>query len=181
MSKVKREQSGFGLLEVVLSAAVLGLVVAGVVGLLNSSLRRSVLTSERTVALQLANEGIELVRAVRDTTIIDGVVNDWIGSDGVRDALDSQKLTYTTVSGQCCRWQLEDGEESFALGGTTYVRAIEIAVPAEDSSYVRRAGLDLLGVTDADVIRQVRVTVSWGDASRSSIEATSYLTDWRSE
>jgi len=68
---MKKYSKGFGILEVLVAAGVLIVVIAGTAALANYSLRATVLASDRTMATQLAQEGIEKVREQRDTNWID--------------------------------------------------------------------------------------------------------------
>lgn len=60
-------ERGLSLLGVLISAAAAVLVVGALAGLAQRSRQATRATSERTVATFLAREGIELVRAIRDT------------------------------------------------------------------------------------------------------------------
>jgi Tfp pilus assembly protein PilV len=68
-SKTRR---GFGLLEVVFSTAIFIVVVGSLVGLSRLSLRNAVLSTHRSQAINLAQDGLEIVRQMRDTAWIQG-------------------------------------------------------------------------------------------------------------
>ncbi|MBI4185438.1 hypothetical protein HY524_00095 [Candidatus Berkelbacteria bacterium] len=195
--------AGFGLLEVVLSAGILALVTGASVGLMNGSLRRATLASDRTTAMNLAVEAVEAVRDARDTTAIDATANAWTAyfpnqlstSEGTPTNPtpgDSYGLVYTsTGSGNWCVWKLvktvaspclptaiNNGIETISLGGQQYTREIYLTTPAP-LDYPAVAGLT--GVTEADVIVKVTVIVRWGNATaKEAVSSIVYLTDWRS-
>jgi Tfp pilus assembly protein PilV len=68
-----RQHNGFGLLEVLLATAIFIVVVGSMVTLSRLALRNAVLSGHRTQAFNLAQEGLESVRQMRDTNWIDSV------------------------------------------------------------------------------------------------------------
>ncbi|MBI4032338.1 hypothetical protein HY374_01390 [Candidatus Berkelbacteria bacterium] len=175
-----KRDAGFGLLEVVISAGILATVVTASVGLMNQSLKRAVLASERTTAMNLASEALEQVRMLRDSTYVDqkivnGQVNQWFDWTATGDPAAT-----TTYHVDLTQRMLVPGEETITLDGRAYVRKITVTLPDEsdDTSYAQTAGLT--GVTDTAVIRKVTATVTWGDGPAQSVESITYLTDWRS-
>jgi len=147
--------AGFGLLEVVLSAGILATVIGASVGLMNTSLRRATLASNRATAMNLAQESIELARTARDTTYLDGLSNDWTSAfsqtstkeGSIAASGDSFALVYASRSdGTCCSWQtiknapttsgssgtIANGVETISLGGQDYRREVYVTLPAID-------------------------------------------------
>jgi Tfp pilus assembly protein PilV len=59
-------KKGFSIGEVIISAFVLSVGLVAVIGLIASSIRSSASTRDQIIATELAQEGIELVRNVRD-------------------------------------------------------------------------------------------------------------------
>lgn len=198
MSKVK-SQFGFGLLEVVISAGILATVIGASVGLMNSSLHRASLASDRATAMNLAQEAVELVRAARDTTYRDGLSNGWtapfaqisttVGT--IATPGDSVALVYTTgTDGSCCYWQtaktapsgstsgstVNNGIETISLGGQSYQREIYSSLPG--INYAGVAGLPA-AVSEGDVIRKVTVIVRWGSSVTQAVSSIVYLTNLR--
>ncbi|MCL5795075.1 MAG: hypothetical protein M1338_01840 [Patescibacteria group bacterium] len=73
---------GFGIIEVVVAVSIMIIIVSGAAILEKNAIRNSVLASERTQAYNLAREGVEAVRAIRDSAWIDGTAklpNWWQG------------------------------------------------------------------------------------------------------
>lgn len=66
------QRAGFGLLEVIFSTAIFIVVVGSLVSLSRLSLRNAVLSTHRSQAFNLAQDGLEIVRQMRDTTWIQG-------------------------------------------------------------------------------------------------------------
>lgn len=65
--KRNNQRNGFGLLEVLFSTSIFIVVVGSLVALSRISLRNSVLAAHRTQAVNLAQDGLETVRQMRDT------------------------------------------------------------------------------------------------------------------
>lgn len=64
--KIKNRKKGFSIGEVVLSAFIVSVVLVTVVNLIASSLKNSMNSRDHIIASQLAQEGVELIRNVRD-------------------------------------------------------------------------------------------------------------------
>ena len=180
MKKLKPKESGFGLLEVVLASAILALVVGAATGLVRSSLRRTVLALDRTVAMNLAQESIEQLRSARDSTFIDGATNAWDANLPVTDCdgdvlhpdPSCQSFVISQASGV---WSVQQGSaQSIPMNGRDFTREIYISVP---NGYAANAGL--LSQTDQDVVRRVHVIVRW-DNNTQAVESATYFTNWRS-
>ncbi len=99
----KFQEKGFTLIEVTVAVVIL---VVGIVGIYTTFLRIVILTSgisNRLVAAYLAQEGIEIVRNIRDTNWVEGVVS-W--NEGL-----------TTCSGGCeADYKTGTPEEETPLG-----------------------------------------------------------------
>ncbi|OQA04136.1 MAG: hypothetical protein BWY68_00496 [bacterium ADurb.Bin400] len=63
---------GFGVLEVLISAAIIAIILGALVSIGRASVASSKLSLQRTQASYLAQEGIEILRQIRDSRWIDG-------------------------------------------------------------------------------------------------------------
>lgn len=152
-------KKGFGLLETVLAAGVLTLVLAGVVSLGRISLRLATVNQTRTQAFQIAQEGMEGVRAIRDTNMLDGDNNTgWDkGLDEVVDgAVQTGDVAYNTLTK---KWQFS--VSSCSPSASFYTRCVT------------------LNKTSADEI-EVTAVVSFENGAKQ-IELKTILTNWRQE
>ena len=70
MTKTKKT-NGFGLLEVLIASSIILIVILSLAAVSNSTLRSTYQIDERAQAINLAQEGIEVVRQIRDTNWID--------------------------------------------------------------------------------------------------------------
>ena len=69
---VGKKMPGFSIPEVALSVFVLSVGIMSIIALMSSSLRYSLQTNDVIIATDLAQEGIELVRNVRDNDFASG-------------------------------------------------------------------------------------------------------------
>lgn len=182
----RTRQRGFGLLEVVISSGILALVVGATTGLVRSSLRRTVLAADRSIAMNLAQEGIEQVRSARDSTFIDA--NPSTGWDAYLPIGCDVKLSDPVDAG--CSWKFTQPTGS---SGWVKSRGIEDPVPDMGSQkftreiyitkavgFVSNTGIQTTTpITDDDVVRRIHVIVRW-DNGNQAVESATYLTNWRS-
>lgn len=68
----KQLKKGFGLLEVLISAVIIIMILSALVIIGRRALANSAYLQQRAQAIYLAQEGIEIVRQMRDTNWIDG-------------------------------------------------------------------------------------------------------------
>jgi type II secretory pathway pseudopilin PulG len=71
----KKFKKGFGLLEVLLAGVIIITVLGALVFLGRNTINNSTYNQQRTEALFLAQQGIEMVRQIRDSNYIDGNQN----------------------------------------------------------------------------------------------------------
>lgn len=74
MNFPKKMQGGFTLLETMIAITVLLIAVVGPISILGGSLRHIYFVRDQITAINLAQEGIEVVRQKRDTNFLDGAV-----------------------------------------------------------------------------------------------------------
>jgi prepilin-type N-terminal cleavage/methylation domain-containing protein len=67
MSQIRENNQGFTLVEVLVTVFIIGVVVTGLYGILAWNIRLAVSISNNYAASLLAQEGIEVVRNIRDT------------------------------------------------------------------------------------------------------------------
>lgn len=85
-----KNNKGFTLLEIAVSIFIVSLGVLGVLGLINYNMQAEVVSRNELIASQLSQEGLELVRNIRDNNWLDNI--DW--SSGLTDGAD-----YTFIIG----------------------------------------------------------------------------------
>lgn len=171
---------GFGLLEVLISVGILALVTGGVVGLGNISVKNSVISSDRTVAYNLAQEGKEALKQIRDTKWVDQNINSWnkdfTDASGVLLAGDWQlQLNLSTKE-----YTLVPGTENIDKNNTTYTRKITFSTPDPSAnSNLTVNNIDNTTQPANSWMIKAIVNVSWDEYDRPwSVGIPVYFTDW---
>lgn len=72
--KTKSSEAGYMLTEGIIASAIIATAVVGILALLASSLRIAQFSKSQLIASMLAQEGIEVVRAIRDANWIQGAL-----------------------------------------------------------------------------------------------------------
>ncbi len=76
------KQSGFSIIETMLAAFVLTAGITAAVAVFGPSIKFSGLSRDRVIASALAQEGVELIKNVRDNNMLNGAFNADINTDG---------------------------------------------------------------------------------------------------
>jgi prepilin-type N-terminal cleavage/methylation domain-containing protein len=155
--------NGFTLIETMISVLIFGLVLSAVSSLLSSNLSSASLIKNNFVASGLVQEGMEVVRNIRDnewhggqvfgTSIIDGIYNVQWNSVSLMTYDSSRYLKRDDTSGLF----------SYDSGTTTiFKRSITIATVVPN------------------VEKKIVVDVSWSEKGRDkTISAEEHLFNWR--
>ncbi|MCL5795266.1 MAG: hypothetical protein M1338_02825 [Patescibacteria group bacterium] len=174
--RYQNTKNGFGLLEVLISSAILILVSGAVIGLNNISVKNTVVASERTQAYNLARQWKELLKETRDT-----YVNDKNGNTCFSQNLNPACTNQIPSSGPYVfnsNNELEAntvGEET-ELNGVTFKRIIDFISPPDVIPSLADANPNIVL---ADQVREAIITVTWIEYNKNwSIEVPMLLTNW---
>lgn len=190
-------QRAQGLLETIVAIGVIVTGLISVLALVVSNLNTQREAALRYQAINIAREGLEIIRNRRDSNWLDGR-DSWDGiSDGEAlyiafdpELVDTQRVLFPEVSptladsDQVCRRgdgilvQREDGCELID-SAPRFSRVFDIAA-LNCSEIDEFAGIcDRLDRTD-NIARRIMVTVGWQDRGQNRrINATELLYDWR--
>lgn len=120
------QKSGFTLAETIIAIAVISLVVTASAQLTQSSVRIGYQSMHQFIAYHLAEEGLEIVRNMRDTN--------WLQNMPFRQGLpDGLYVIEDNADGSGARWRLQiissmgDAPESSLNENEKFKRAIEIS------------------------------------------------------
>ena len=69
---VHNHKKGFGLLEVLLAGLIIIMMLSALVIVARAAIQNSIYLQQRSQATFLAQEGMEIVRQIRDTNYVDG-------------------------------------------------------------------------------------------------------------
>jgi type II secretory pathway pseudopilin PulG len=165
---MKQFNKGFGLLEVVISTGILVIVISASVIISKMAVRSSVVSLERVQAYNLAQQGMEGVRAIRDTN--------WLNGRAWNDSLDPSMSSYD-VNNSNNLWQLTNTIEPIPLDNKDFTRVITIS--SIDQTMANILSQYNSAIT-SDKMLKIKVSVSWReyDQDWSTILYT-YLSDWK--
>lgn len=157
---VAKSNKGFTLIEVAVSVFVLVLGTMTIVGVMANSLKIINVASQTTIAANLSQEGIEVVRNIRDTNWVEGDPYDTgIATGNYCVNYDSETL------GSCASNQMYWDGLSYNHDGagrlTDFIRTINISsqTDSEDIGYIR-----------------VISTVNWDNFN---VTTETHLYDWK--
>ena len=128
-------RKGFSMAEVVISASVLMIMTAGIFLALTGSLNHSMDSRNHIIASELAQEGIELVRNVRDNNLASGVDYNTYFSSNLDSCRIDKDYNYTDSNSISCNnandvFQLKYNNNFYEHtdgDGTRFYRKIKIA------------------------------------------------------
>ena len=204
MTKINKNKAkkGFGLIEVLISAAILIVILGALVAIGRMALTNIRVSQERAQATYLAQEGLEVARQIRDTNWVDGRndttwdsfflqsrINEYlIDHNSLSVAIDKYSGSQTLCP-HCFKLHLGT-DPYFAVDGVNYDRCMVIErttgsanplLPTSDPSvfptndYPNKSYHSIL----------VRIKIYWPgndtctQGSRKMVETTELLTDWR--
>lgn len=171
---------GFSLMEVIISVGIISFSFVGIMAIFASNIRTEISNRDKITAAYLAQEGIEIVRQIRDNNWFAGGASSWntglTNGDhqavsmvdpndfsrgwtvGQASSLDSDKYKQRVflLNGnyvQCSGTMCNDSSRTAAWTDTKFKRLVGIAYPTAD-------------------VMQVTVTVYYGNAST---QVVSYL------
>lgn len=151
---------GFTLIEVITAVFLLTVGVVGVFSAVNYALSATQTLSSRLIASYLAQEGIEVVRNIRDSNWLEGVVWD----DGLPGADCGVQYNSNSCPAATANELLNsdgDGFYSYSIGtATPFTRSVSIGRPNSNTI-------------------EVTVTVTWQERGRQHVfTARENLTNW---
>ncbi len=180
MLKAINNNQGFSILEVVVALYIITMGLIGVLALVNQSIQAKYINTNMLVASQLAQEGLELVRNIRDTNWLNNV--DWKDCD----VPDSNCDIVQTAGGNTYGIYLVSSTENIIINAT--INNIDSAplyidgngfythvMTAETTAFYR-----LVTVSDGGDYLVVECQVRWQTSKGDhDYKAETYLYDWR--
>lgn len=161
----KNNKKGFTLLEVIIAIFIITIGITGAVNLINYSISNTIVSRSQVVAVNLAQEGLEVVRAIRDTNWLeDAVWNDGLDAGNWRVQYDSVELL-----------SLDSNPPLKMLdsGGVFVYRYSSLGT---DSLFRRKVSITTISATEI----QVTSEVTWSERGRSFlVSAEERLYDWK--
>lgn len=177
---MKKIKNGFTLIEVVVSMALLVLVFGGLIGVMILSQETKISTKNNLIANNLAQEGIDLVRFIRDRNYDNGVVDVFTGI--YDDGEAPYSFTIMTDSDGLISVTLFDGgsvknSEVLKIFNHRYMYETDLAaIPTP----FRRVITTTYNARATPPYLAVKSEVYWqSDNKQNTITIYDELTDWR--
>lgn len=174
--KIYQFKKGFGLLEAILAIGVMTIVITASVSLSRMAVRSSVISLGRVQSYNLAQEGLELVRQIRD--------NNWLNGKKWSDGLDIAGQSSYKLRFNAGNWQLVKGNEDIVLDDTLYKR--EIFIEKTSGSIGTTSLTDFLknnyNIDNSKDGLMIKVTakITWVEYGQEwTTTAVTYLSDWK--
>lgn len=185
MIKIKLRKKSFTLVEVLVACGILIILVSAVVSLGVTLINSATLSRQRITAYYLAQEGIETVRQIRDSNLVDG-----------DDATGWKTLSYEWPSGNYTDIKT-DGSGNYIITTASPKNRLFLGpigstnsgldVTIDGVKYTRKitfapAGVDIKDVdVDANAVRAI-VTISWKfKGNDKQIEVRELITNWKQQ
>lgn len=125
---MQKYQQGQGLLEAVVATAIIVGGISGVIALAGNQLRASNITTQQVVAVNLAREGVELVKNIRDSNWLEyqHVSNGWrTGLNGIANDFDGVFAYSSTTK----KWSIDFAIDDWDEPETTLYRDAQSSSP----------------------------------------------------
>lgn len=161
-SNVKRSSSGFTLVETLIAIAILLTAVVGPISLIGDALHKLYYAKDQMIAINLAQEGIEVVRQRRDSNMLGGTVAWDFGISANDYLVDASSGTITPTT----------GAQPVYLNGGFYKQGVS----ATATQFTR-----LVTITSIVAGRELKVvsTVNWKTGGQTgTITVSEYLFKW---
>lgn len=151
---------GFGLIEVLITTAILAIVITGLMMLGSATLKISYQLKKNAIAANLAAETIEAVMATKKES--------W---DNVSSLAINTQYHPTITAGSPAKWTISSGNETINGFSRAFILS---AVGRDANDNIVSAG----GIDDPNT-KKITATVTWSDSTGDhQTVLTSYLTNW---
>ena len=165
MNKNNKNQRGFGLVEMIIAIGIVGIGIVGTFSMISRFSEQSKIVRDSFVASYLAQEGIEIVKNIRDTNILNS--RDWDSeidcSAGCEADFDDNSLS-SWVSGKFL----------YLENTTGMYKYIDSPSTSDIKTYYKRM---ITTVRSGDEI-DIMITIYWEDKSIKSIMIRSKIYNW---
>lgn len=202
-----RSKRGFSLIEVVISIAVIAVVIGAVTTVVVGLIRGNRLNINRLIAVNLAEEGLEAVRNMRDSNWLQGIL--WTGETASSffgeilahgDFIVERKMPISVFPGHGIAEMNEQARLSLTRNAAPFVlrrkltptdAKLYLKEVSDGSFYVhdlnypfsgfsRTIDLALEQFSEKEIRLLVTSRVEWMEGSSpKEISLTTYLTDWK--
>ncbi len=161
-----KNKKGFSLMEVIIAIFVITIGITGAMSLITYSISNVAISKSKIIAVSLAQEGIEVVRNIRDTNWIEDV--DW--NDGLDPAVDCPggcRIQYSSLS----LMSLSSNPALKIDGNSFYQYDV-----GADTRFHRKIEITNISANEIKVVSEV----TWNERGRSpEVIAETRLYNWK--
>ncbi len=161
--KERKSERGFTLLESLVAVAILTTGISTSAFLVIQSIQTGNKIQKRIVAAHLAQEGVEVIRNIRDSNWLSG--SNWTAN-----------INTAGIAG-CVDYDDSSIDMSCAVGRNLFFNGSRYVYDSQPSSFSRTASTTLLDVGAPDEKLWVEVNVSCG--ANCNVKLSEYLYDWK--
>lgn len=154
----QKKQNGSVLVEVIIALSILLTVQLAAVTLAANSIKTGTLSKEKTQAVFLAQQGMEVIRNARD--------NNWKKGQDWDENFDTDGEYHIEYEEAPPKWKISTGTDPALIDGK-FTRKITIA---------KNNDIDLS--IPEDNIKRIEVEISWNNA-KQKVTLVNYLTKWK--
>jgi Tfp pilus assembly protein PilV len=185
-----KTKKAFSLIEVLLSATIIVILLYSLVAAGRSALTSSSALHDKAEATLLAQQGIEIVRQIRDTNWIDTSSQNWSnfaysGSAWVdKKSVDLRIMPASaTVAPTRPFLTTSSTGEIININNKNFTRKVkytsltDVQMPAGTNPGVANGGTGVITATSNAV--KVTVTITWNSPSAQTLSISEILTNWR--
>lgn len=167
LSHVKCSSSGFTLVETLVAIAILLIAVVGPISLIGDALHKLYYAKDQMIAINLAQEGIEVVRQKRDSDMLAvSPTNIFSLTSPIYYTVDAISATPLTVSA--------DSTQKLVLSDAGFYKQGGAGTPTQFTRLVTIESVD-----SGAIERKVTSKVEWKTGGQTgTITATEYLFKW---
>jgi prepilin-type N-terminal cleavage/methylation domain-containing protein len=152
---------GFTLIEVLVAIAIFSVGTAVSVNVISYSLGLSAKIKDRTIATHLAQEGVEIVKNIRDLNWLDGKAFDL----GLGDGWGCIEYNSNAVDYNCA---LNAGSDLLSFDGTHYIHGAGVT-----TNFSRKITISTVSLVEKKIISDVSCGVN------CSVTLENHLFDWK--
>lgn len=178
---LKQNQKGFTLVETLVSLAIFTSAVVGMIVITSQGINDTVYAKNKLVATALSQEGIEIVRNIRDSSLLASSTDGWTDflatvSPCLSGMCDIDPLFEDLATIDIAQCPTQDDcrlKRDVTLGDPSYYRN---QGSGNESSFSRTIQINSLDADSVEIIS----TVSWvqGSGGVKEVESKEYLTNW---
>jgi len=158
---MKLSKQGFSLIETIVAISIMLIGIVGLYALVPFYLKVVAVNKDRFVASQLAREGIEFVRNIRDSNLLAG--NNW--NDNLTGCVSGCQMDYNDdagLSGYTGMSLRIDPSGFYKYEGgliTKYKR--KITITSTDPNKELNVEVEIFGLMDSAVFKAVEIIYNW--------------------